>query len=805
MFSNYFRTAVRNLRRHKGYSFLNIAGLAIGLASSALILLYVQYELSYDRFNTKADRIFRVYKQDPGNVFIGSDYFAVVPAPAGKAMEAEFPEVESSVKFAGASSALLRVDEKAILQTGLKWAEPTVFSIFDFPLVEGDPKTALVEPNTIVLSEDVARRLFGDQDPLGRVLKVGDKYDMRVTGVMKDIPRNSHLLVSVFMSFATYEAERKKDMDWGNSSYHTYLLLHKGADVNAVRQRMPSFVEEHMGAMFKEWKREPSKFFLQPLTDIHLRSTHINFGPGGEGDIKTIYILSALALILLATASINYMNLATARAMLRAREVGVRKVVGAGRGDLIRQFIGESLLVTVVSGLLALALVEGFLPSFSRLVDQPMTSAVLSGGAFVAGFFLITVIVGIVSGSYPAFFLSAFSPVRVLKSVSSGRDRGFLRNALVVLQFSAAIGLAVCAFVILNQLKFIRTSDPGYSRDHVISLRVGHQDIVKRIPSFRNEVSQLAGVADVTTSTSLPIQLNSSTGLSIISDDGQKIKSQSYQMETDNHFLNVYKIPLVEGRFLPAGPQQGDDEEQYVVNETFARTFGLKHPVGRVIERGGKKVKIIGVVKDFHIHSFRQEIAPLLIAKQNPDWVSYISIRLRSASEKGTAADLPATLNQIRSAWEKTIKDYPFSYEFLDDSFNKMYIRDEKLGEIVSLFTALALFVGAMGLLGLSTFVIQARRKEIGIRKVLGASSSSVAALLSRKFLILVGISNLVAWPLAYWIMTAWLNDFAYRISLGPGLFVLAGGAAALLALATVSTQAIRASRANPVEELRYE
>ena len=804
MISNYFKSALRNLRRHKGYAFLNIAGLAIGLASSALILLYVQYELSYDQFNTKADRIFRVYKQDPGNVFIGSDYFAVVPAPAGKAMEAEFPEVESSVKFAGSGSALLRVDGKSILQTGLMWAEPTVFNIFDFPLVDGDAKTALVEPNTIVLSEDVAHRLFGDQDPLGRVVKVRDKYDMRVTGVMKDIPRNSHLLASVFMSFATYEAERKKNMDWGNSSYYTYLLLRKGADVNAVRKRIPAFVEEHMGAMFKEWKREPSKFFLQPLTDIHLRSTFINFGPGGEGDIKTIYILSALAVILLATASINYMNLATARATLRAREVGVRKVVGAGRGDLIRQFIGESLIVTFVAGFLALALVEGFLPSFSRLVDQPLTSAVLSGAAFASGFLLITFVVGIVSGSYPAFFLSAFSPVRVLKSVSSGRDRGILRNALVVLQFAAAIGLAVCAFVILDQLNFIRTSDPGYNRDHVISLRVGHQDIVKRIPSFRNEVNQLAGVAAFTTSTSLPIQLNSSTGLSIISDDGQKIKAQSYQMETDEHFLNVYKIPLVAGRFLPAGRQQGDDEEQYVVNETFARTFGLKHPVGRAIERGGKKVTIIGVVKDFHIHSFRQAIAPLLIAKQSGDWVSYISIRLRSGSgEKAT--DIPGTLAQIRRAWESTIKDYPFSYQFLDDSFNKMYAQDEKLGEIVSIFTGFALFVGAMGLLGLSTFVIQARRKEIGIRKVLGASSSSVATLLSRKFLVLVGISNLLAWPLAYWVMTAWLSDFAYRISLGPGLFVLAGAAAALLALATVSTQAIRASTANPVEELRYE
>jgi putative ABC transport system permease protein len=805
MFTNYLKTALRTFRRHKGYSLVNIIGLAIGLAGSALILLYVQSELSYDRFNTKADRIYRIYKQDPGNVFIGSDYFAVVPGPFGKTMESEFPEIESTVKFASVGSGLVRVDGKTTLEKGMLWAEPTVFGIFDFPLVEGDPQTALQEPNSVVLSEETAHRLFGDRDPMGRIVRVRDKYDMRVTGVMRDIPKNSHLTASMFLSFATYEAEREKDMNWGNSSYYTYVLLRKGADPNALRRKMPAFVEAHMGALFKKWEREPSRFYLQPLTDIHLHSTHINFGPGGEGDIKTVYILSALALILLATASINYMNLATARATLRAREVGVRKVVGAGRRELVQQFLGESLFVTFVAAFLALVIVEASLSPFAHLVGRPMTSALLSGAGFIGGFFLITFLVGLVSGSYPAFFLSAFSPVHVLKSASSGRDRGWLRNALVVVQFTAAIALAIGAFIILDQLRFIQSSDPGYNRDHVVAVRVAYQDVVKKLPAFRSEIEKLASVAGTTVSTSLPIEVSSSTGISIVADDGQKVEAQSYQMYADEDFLNVYKIPLVEGKFFSDGPvDENKEADEYVVNQTFARTFGLKHPVGKVIKRGDTKATIIGVMKDFHLHSYRQEIAPLFIARGDARWGAYVSIRLRSPSS-GAATDVPGTIGQLRQAWQRTVKDYPFDYSFVDDSFRRMYERDEKLGEIVSLFTVLALFVGSIGLLGLSTFVIQSRTKEIGIRKVLGATSPSVVVLLSSKFMILVGISNLVAWPVAYWVMTRWLSDFAYRVTLGPGLFLLAGGGAALLALATVSAQAIRASTANPVEALRYE
>jgi len=808
MIANYLKTTFRHLLRHKGTAALNVAGLAIGLASSTLILMYIQYELSYDTFHENADRIYRVYKQDPGNVFIGSDYFAVVPAPLGKAMETDFPEVESTVKFASSGSGLIRVGDRVIMEAGMEWAEPAVFTIFDIPLVKGDPATALTEPNTVVLSEETARRHFGDQDPLGKMMRIRDIYDMRVTGVMKDIPKNSHVTASMFLSFATYEAERKKDMTWGNSSYDTYVLLRQGADPDALRGKIPAFTQKYMGSLFKEWEREPTRFFLQPLTDIHLRSTHINFGPGGEGDMKTIYILSALSIILLATASINYMNLATARASLRAREVGVRKVIGAGRSELVRQFIGESLLTAFIAGSLALVIVEVSLPSFARLVDRELASSILTGSGFVPGFLLLTLIVGLVSGSYPALVLSAFAPVDVFKTGSGGRERTRFRDVLVVIQFSAAIALAICAFVILDQLTFIRTSDPGYNRDQVVAIRIPHQDVIKNLPAFKNTVERIAGVEGFTTSTHLPIQVGSSTGLSIIGDDGQTVEAQSYQMYTDENFLNVYKIPLLAGRFFSGEPlNENEDSKEYVINEAFARTFGLKDPLGRVIERSGEKRTIIGIVKDFHMHTFRQGIAPLFFSKRSNRWVSYASIRLRPNSGsggKGTSG-IPETLDRIKLAWHETVKDYPFDYTFVDESFNKMYARDEKLGQIVTSFTVLALFVGAMGLFGLATFVAQVRRREIGIRKVLGATSPSLAALLSRRFMALVGIANLIAWPIAFYVMDGWLSDFSYRISLGPGLFLLAGGAAAVIALATVSTQAIRAAGTNPVESLRYE
>ena len=809
MFFNYLKTTLRHLLRHKGSAALNVAGLAIGLASSTLILMYVQYELSYDTFHEKADRIYRVYKQDPGNIFLGTDYFAVVPAPLGKAMEEDFPEVESTVKFAGSGTGLIRVDGKSIMETGMLWAEPAVFGIFDIRLIKGDAATALQEPNTVVLSEEVARRHFGDKNPMGEMMRIRDQYDMRVTGVMKDIPKNSHVTASMLLSFATYEAERRKDMNWGNSSYYTFVLLREGSDPDAIREKFPAFAQKHMGDRFKEWEREPTRFFLQPLTDIHLGSTFINFGPGGEGDARTIYILSALTIILLATASINYTNLATARASLRAREVGVRKVIGAGRNELIRQFIGESLLTALIAGCAALMIVEISLGSFARLVDRELPLSIFSDGAFIPGFVLLTALVGVVSGIYPAIILSGFAPVEVFKSVTGGRQRTRFRDALVVVQFSAGIALAICAFVILNQLTYIRNSDPGYNRDQVLSVRLMHRDVIKALPAFLNKVSQLPGVAGFTTSTHLPIQVGSSTGLAIIGDDGQKREAQSYQMYTDENFLDVYKIPLLAGRFFNGAPlAEDEDPTDYIVNETFVRTFGLKDPVGRVIERSGRKVTIIGVVKDFHMHNFRQDIAPLFITKRGDRWVSYASIRLRppAQSEGGVrAGGLSETLEQIKQAWRETVSDYPFDYAFVDESFQKMYERDEKLGQIVTSFTALALFVGAMGLFGLATFVAQVRRKEIGIRKVLGATSSSVAALLSREFMVLVGVANLIAWPVAYFVMDGWLSDFAYRISLGPGLFLLAGAAAALIAMITVSTQAIRAAGANPVESLRYE
>ena len=798
MLSNYLKIALRNLRRHKGYSFLNIAGLAVGLASSTLILLYAQSELSFDRYHSRSDRIFRIYKQDPGNVFLGTDRFAVTPAPLGPALEADFPEVEASAKFMGTgASGSIRIGEKFFFESGIYWAEGSIFRIFDFPLTSGNPETALGEPGTVVVSEVVARRLFDQENPIGKVIRVLDRYDMTVTGVMREVPPASHIVPSILLSFPTYSAVNEKNMNWGNSSYYTYVLLKEGAAAADVQGKLPSFAEQHMGELFKEWKREPTRFFLQPITDIHLFSTHINFGPGPGGNITTVYILLALAIVIVATAVINYMNLATARASLRAREVGVRKAIGAMRFELMRQFIGESLVYTGIAAGLAVLLVEIFLPAFSTVVGREFSSSLITDPWFMGGFIGLTIFVGVVAGSYPAFVLASFHPVTVLKGATRRREGKTFRNILVVAQFAASIALVVCMLTIFDQLRFIRTTDPGFNREQVLTLRLRGNEAVRQIPILKAKLLESSSIHSVSASTHSPINVGSQSGLNVIDDLGVERNIRSYQMGVDSDFLDVYRMKLIKGQFVQDGESPAG-HDRYVVNETFVKAAGWADPIGKTFKRGEKTIQIIGVIKDFHLHSFHQAIAPLVLIKSPPEWGARLGVRVQ-------AGQLAGAIAFIEQAWKGVVQDYPLDYAFLDESFNTMYQQEEKLGEVILAFTVLAILVGCLGLFGLAAFVAELRRKEIGIRKVLGATEPSVVRLLSREFLLLVATSNVVAWPVAYYLMDSWLQNFAYRTPLGPGLFLSAGILAMIIAFMTVSYQSIRAARTNPVEALRYE
>ncbi|HLA68947.1 MAG TPA: ABC transporter permease, partial [Bacteroidota bacterium] len=790
-------SAFRTLRRHKWNTSLNVVGLSIGLASGALILMDIQYELSYDAFYPNTDRIYRVYTRYPGRSFRGSEYYALIPAPAAPAMVAELPEIESAVRFLGfPHPAPVRAEATESKETFV-WCESTVFSIFDIPLLAGDPATALREPRTAVISESAARRLFGERDPIGKTIHVSSDT-VRVTGIMKDMPQQSHVMASVYVSLATAFEIQHSEEKWDFPLYTTYLLLKKGSDPESLRGKCSSFVKTHLGPVYNKLGVELPQYFVQPLKDIHLASAGINHGPQDVGDVRTILILSALALVLLATASINYANLATARASLRARELGIRKVIGARRGDLVRQFLGESLLTAMVAGCLALFVAELFLPSFSNLTGKEFSGNTFLNGEFLAWFFFLTVAVGLLAGSFPAFVLSAFSPAAILRGLAVGRGKSRLRDALVVIQFTAAIGLAICAFTIFSQLSFIQTTDTGYNRKQVLSIRIRNVEALRRSGVFIDQAKNLSGVAGITATSDLPINIQTPVGIPIRNDEGRDVYMQSYWLLADDAFFDVYQIPLLRGRAMSGGPVVSDDAEvECVVNETFARAAGLKDPIGKQFPWQKKMVTVVGVMKDFNLQSFRQPIAPLVIA-QPMGAELYLSIRAHTEG-------LAGTIQSLRDAWKNTIGDNTFAYFFVDDTFSRMYQTDEKFGQTVLLFTLLALFIGAMGLLGLATFMVQARRKEIAIRKVFGATSVSVTALLSREFLILVGVSNILAAPVAYYMMHRWLSNFSYRIAFGPEPFILAGCLATGLVFLTVSIQALRAANVNPVESLRHE
>lgn len=800
MFRSYITAAVRNLRRHKWYSLLNISGLALGLSCSALILFYVSFELSFDSYHSKADRIYRVYKKEPGNAFLGSDFFAVVPAPLGKAMESDFPEIETSVKLSGGGEDLVSRNEITFFEKGIYYAEPALFKVFDYKLSAGNRVTALNEPFSAVLSEEIAKKYFGNKNPLGKIIRFRNEYDLKITGILKEVHENSHFIPKILISFSTYEAitNNRDRFDWDNSSYFTYVLLRQNANVHNIETKLSLFVNKYFGKLFKEWGiKEPTQFFLQPLKQIHFHSSHINFDIGEKGDVNGIYILTALALVILVIASINYMNHSTARASLRAKEVGIRKTAGAGRFDLIKQFLGESLTITSIAACSAVILIMLALPKFSELVQRNFSLSLIFTPSFILAFILITAVVGIIAGSYPAFVLSSFRPVSVLKGISRTSFRSKFRNTLVVIQFSIAVALIVCSVVILKQLNYIQTSNMGYNRGNIIVLNLRGAAVQQKAELLKENFLRNPGIVSVSGSSQLPVDIGSQTKIDAFDGSGSNFSMRSYQLSVDPNFLNLYKIRLIKGRNF-SSDFSTDENNSIIVNEAFVKKIEWKEPIGKTFIRGGKEVRVIGVVENFHMHSLHQQVAPLFIRLRPFDWIPYLNVKIRPENIAGT-------ISHIEKTWSELIKDTPINFSFLDDNFNELYKREERLSEIVSYFTLLAVTIASLGLLGLAAFITEQRKKEIGIRKVLGAKTSEVTLLLSKEFLTLVVSSNIIAFPLAYYFMNNWLQDFAYRIEIDLWVFVIAGLIALLIALATVSYQAIKAAMSNPVEALRYE
>lgn len=800
MIKNYLTIAFRNLRKSRGYSFINITGLAVGLTCCLLILLYVQHELSFDRYHENADRLYRLNVDlgAPGN----AKYLAMVSPRMGLDLQANYPEVETSARFLHGSYLFRRADDPLVQHqedNGL-YADPSALNIFSFPWLRGDRTTALVEPFSVVMTEETARRYFGDEDPIGKVL-IRDGRSYTVTGLMDAVPENSHFTFDLLVSLSTGQVLFPDFLtSWDSYSAHTYFLAVEGTDMAALESKFAAYIDEHLGASLQE-HGEVVTLHGEPITNIYLDS-YYHSSLSRSGDADTLYIFAGIALFILLIACINFMNLATARATERAREVGIRKVVGARRIQLAGQFLGESVLLAGLSMLLALFLVEITLPGFNTFAGKNLTFDILISPSIVVLFLGIACLVGIIAGSYPAFVLSAFRPVSVLSGAFRTSKRGTrLRKGLVVFQFALSIALMISTGIVYSQLDYMRNKDLGFQKEQQLILSYhGDTEVRQKLSTIQQTLLQHPDVLSVSASGDIPGTGNLHAGVTIENPDGVWQGAAWRYMAVDFDYIDTYSMELVAGRSFQKTVQQ-DSSRAVLLNETAVTHLGYTSPedaLGKGFEFSERHTgEIIGVVRDFHLKSLQQEVEPVYMLI-DPDRFQYFSLRLQTQ-------DLSRTMTELEQQWQTLVTQRPFEYHFLDESFGRLYRTEEQFGQVVALFTGLAVMVACLGLFGLASLIIRQRTKEIGLRKVLGAPSSGLLLLITRDFSLLVITAFMVAAPATYLAMTTWLNAFPYRTSFDYSMLFLAGAAALFVALATVSYQALRAIRANPVDTLRYE
>lgn len=806
----YLKIALRNLWRNKAFSAINIFGLAIGIASCLIITLFVGRELSYDRFHEKADRLVRVVFK--GSVQGQKMHEAHVMPPVAKTLLAEYPEVEEATRLRAYGTPRIQYGETSFRNMSFAFADANFFQVFTLPLLQGDPIKALGPPNTLVISQDAALKIFGAQDPLGRQVRfAGWEQDFTITGVMENIPENSHFHFDLLASMATFPDAGSNS--WMDSEFHTYLVLQPGYDYKQLEAKLPQLAEKYMSpqlqqamginlAQFKEAGNSIG-LHLQPLTDIYLHSDASGDLKAG-GDVRYVYIFSAVALFMLLIACINFMNLSTAGASKRAREVGVRKVLGSGQGQLVVQFLVESILLSLLAMLLALVLMKGALPLFNQLAGKSLHFSLTAHSWLLPALLSLSVLVGLLAGSYPAFFMSSFKPVAVLKggkhSGASGDKSGGIRSGLVVFQFMISIGLIIGTLVVYLQLQYIQNKEIGYDKEQVLVLPESHA-LGGKLQAFQQQLLQDPRVLSVSISGYLPAGASYNNNFFVYpnNDVTQQVKTLRY--DVDEQYIPTLGMQLLAGRNFSA--QRDSDAAAMVLNETAARALGLgEDALGEVLysaNNQGKRTsyQVIGIVKDFHFRSLHERISPLVMV-----WGEHPA---GSVIVKVNTADISGLLASIATQWSVYAPEEPFSYSFLNERYAKAYQAEQKLGFILGLFAGLTIFIACLGLFGLALFTAERRTKEIGIRKVLGAGEVSIVLLLSKDFVKLVLIAFLIASPIAWWAMHNWLQDFAYRISISWWIFMGAGMLALFIALATVSVQALKAALANPVKNLRTE
>lgn len=811
MLKNYFKIAWRNLVRNRVFSAINIAGLAIGLASCMLISLYVIDELSFDRFHEKANRIVRTtFKGTMQGGIINESH--VMP-PTAAALKADYPEVLESTRLRQGGKPLVLLNNKLYNDERLAFIDSNFFSVFTLPFVEGNPKTALLEPNTIILSETTARKYFGEADAIGKIVTFKDwNKTFRVTGVMKDIPSNSHFRFDLLGSMAT--VDEAKANSWMTSEFFTYLVLPEGYDYKRLEAKLPATIDKYispqlkqsMGVTMAEFRKQGNnlELKLQPLTDIHLHSD-FQYDLDVNGDVTYVYIFGAVAVMMLLIACINFMNLSTAGSSKRAREVGVRKVMGSEKSELVGQFLTESILLTSLALVLAILLSIIALPVFNELSGKNLSLQWDAVPGLIPALIGFGLFVGIFAGSYPAFFLSSFKPITVLKGGSSvikfsSSGKSFnLRSGLVVFQFFMSIILIVGTTVVFQQLQFIRNKKLGYNKDQVIVIPTW--SLGKNMEAFRDGLIHDSRIENVSLSGYVPAGPSDNNNFTVNPDGKTDQMVKTLRYEVDYNYLATLGMEMARGRNF--SKEYGTDSTGIIINETAVKTFGWtpENALDRMITRNdnqGNKATyhVIGIVKDFHFRSMHERIGPLVMTLNN-GW-GWMMVKTRSAQVSGLLA-------AMKKSWDGFHSDMPFSYTFLDERFNETYKAEQKTGQILGTFAGLTIFVACLGLFGLATFTAEQRTKEIGVRKVLGASVAGIIALLSKDFLKLVIIALLIATPAAWWLMDRWLEEFAYKIDVTWWMFALAGVLSVLVALCTISYQSVKAALMNPVESLRSE
>jgi putative ABC transport system permease protein len=794
MIRNYIKIAFRSLWRHKGFSLINIIGLAIGLTACFLIYINIKFELSYDTFNEKFDQIYRVA------VDVRHPNAPVITTPAafvqmGPSLQQDYPEVEANVRVLGARF-LVQYGNSKFQEDDIIYTDPSLFNVFTFPVIKGDVKKGFEAPFKVVMTQTMARKYFGNADPVGKSITLDSKYPALVTAVIKDVPANSHFKFDMAVSCATFEKLNPDVLqNWASIHGFTYIVLPKGYNFHKLESQLPAFASRHYTQADKKEGVNYGYHFL-PLKDIYMDT--IRGGPQ-VGDLHNIHIFSSIAVFILLIACINFINLTTARATERAKEVGVRKVIGAARKQLIVQFLSESVVLCLIAFLLAVIFSNSLLPIYNQLSGK-VTNTTIFTHNYVFNLFIVSCCIGIGAGLYPAFVLSGFKPVTTLRGKFSKSGSMLLRRTLVVAQFTISIVLIVGTIVVYTQLNYMRSQPLGFQKDQMLAINFSSDTAVQhRVELIKNELKKIPNVASVTASRSLPGFGNGNSDSEIENKAGvmQQILIDAYYVDYD--FIPQFEMKLAAGRIFSKSFGT-DTSKAFIINEAAAKSLGYNSPseaVGRKLLQWGRTGKIIGVLKDFHFQSLQEPVRPLSISV-DPDFNRMLTLKI-------TTKNIPATIAAIQSKWKILVPERQFNYAFVDQTFNAQYAAQVNFGNLFMYFAVLAIFISCMGLFGLASYSTIQRTREIGIRKVFGASVTGIVNMLSAGFLKLVVLSALIAFPLAWFIMNKWLQDFAYRIAINWWIFAFAGAMAIVIAFATVAFQAMKAALANPVKSLRAE